>query len=145
MVNVQRLGTKAVHSGERHGRPKIHDTCTTPIITCKSPRAATQAAQPPEHGARRRPPGPARPALHPALPAPSLLPPTHPSTPVPVPSPPSSPAPSAASTFTFADTAELVEYQEKRQHSWEYGRWARGCPGSQKGLCWAPGTPLGAV
>ncbi|PRW58599.1 cystathionine gamma-synthase [Chlorella sorokiniana] len=61
MTNVQRLATKAVHSGERHGRPKIHDTCTTPIVT--------------------------------------------------------------SSTFTFADTAELVEYQEKRQHSWEYGRY----------------------
>ncbi len=30
-----------------------------------------------------------------------------------------------SSTFTFADTAELVEYQEKRQHSWEYGRWGQ--------------------
>lgn len=31
MANVRRLATKAVHSGERHGRPKIHDTCTTPV------------------------------------------------------------------------------------------------------------------
>lgn len=31
MANVRRLATKAVHSGERHGRPKVHDTCTTPV------------------------------------------------------------------------------------------------------------------
>lgn len=38
-----------------------------------------------------------------------------------------------SSTFTFADTAELVEYQEKRQHSWEYGRWGRAPPAGADG------------
>lgn len=36
MANVRRLATKAVHSGERHGRPKVHDTCTTPVRAAAS-------------------------------------------------------------------------------------------------------------
>ncbi len=35
MSNVRRLATKAVHAGERHGRPKIHDTCTTPVSAAR--------------------------------------------------------------------------------------------------------------
>lgn len=32
MSGARRLSTKAVHAGERHGRPKVHDTCVTPVV-----------------------------------------------------------------------------------------------------------------
>lgn len=32
MQHVKGIGTKSVHSGERHGRPRVSDTATTPIV-----------------------------------------------------------------------------------------------------------------
>lgn len=52
MRNVQRLATKAVHAGERHGRPtSMHYTCTTPIVTSSTFTWSENRGLQPSHAA----------------------------------------------------------------------------------------------